>query len=95
VEIVVQLDDHEISFTVRDRGPGIAPEDLPRLFRPFSRVPDPGGTGHPGAGLGLYISRQIVEAHGGSITVESEVGRGSSFRFALLPAHRQRDAMDG
>ena len=68
-----------------DTGPGIAKTDIPRLFQKFGRlehsykkIGEAGGTG-----LGLYISKQIVEAHGGKIWVESTVGKGSTFSFSL------------
>lgn len=95
VEIRVELDGDDVSFAVEDRGPGIPPEDLPRLFKPFSRVGTVDGQLRPGAGLGLYISRQIVEAHGGRINVDSRVGHGSSFRFTLPRALTLRRPVHG
>jgi signal transduction histidine kinase len=69
-----------VRFEVADSGAGIATEHQGSLFERFYRVPGaPGG----GAGLGLYIARQIVEAHGGRIEVESEVGKGTTFRFTI------------
>src|SRR5207245_223077 len=66
---------------VRDHGIGIAPDAQERIFQPFERaVPSREISGF---GLGLYISRQIVEAHGGSLTVESAPGRGSTFTVRL------------
>lgn len=62
---------------VEDTGIGIAPEDLPRLFQPFSQIEN--GLHRGGAGLGLSISKTIVEAHGGSIEVSSKPGQGSLF----------------
>jgi len=82
LEVVPRAGD--VVFTVRDRGPGIAPEHLDRLFRRFSRLPGPLSESAPGSGLGLFISRQIVDAHGGRIWVESEPGKGSAFSFTLL-----------
>ena len=75
---------------VSDTGEGIAAEDLPRVFeRSFrgerSRTrPEKDET--PGAGLGLAIARGLVEAHGGTMDVESDLGRGSRFRFTLRRA---------
>ena len=72
----------DVELVVEDRGAGISPEDLPRVFDRFFRG---AAGGAPGLGLGLYITRQLVEAHGGTIDVESVVGRGSRFRV-VLPA---------
>ncbi len=67
-------------FEVTDTGEGIAPEYHKRVFEKFFRVP---GTAAGGAGLGLSISREIVEAHGGEIGVESRPGHGSTFWFTV------------
>jgi len=64
--------------TVRDAGPGIAPEVLPRLFTRFGA-----GRGTTGLGLGLYLARGIVAAHGGTLSAESPPGDGATFRLAL------------
>ncbi len=71
-------------LVVRDGGAGIAAEDADRIFGRFERAVSPGHYG--GLGLGLFVSRQIVEAHGGSITVQSEPGKGSSFVVTLSQA---------
>ncbi len=73
----------EVRFTVRDHGPGIAAQDIGRLFRPFTRLSGADAEETPGSGLGLYVSRRIVEAHEGRIGVESELGAGSTFSFTL------------
>jgi len=70
----------DILFSVSDTGPGIRPEDLPHMFDRYWR----GSTAHyEGTGLGLPISKQIVDSHGGRIWIESEVGVGSRFLFTL------------
>ena len=69
---------HEVVVTVRDTGSGIEPELLPHVFDRFAK-----GAGSRGSGLGLAIARGLVEAHGGSIEVESTPGRGSTFRFRI------------
>jgi PAS domain S-box-containing protein len=83
-EITVRLSmgRETVSIAVTDRGVGIPPEAIPHLFDRFYRVE---GTQlrAPGIGLGLYISRRIVEAHGGLITVESELDKGSTFTVTL------------
>jgi signal transduction histidine kinase len=70
---------YEVS--VRDTGPGIAPEVMPTLFDRFTRAP--GAQHAPGWGLGLMIVRNIVEAHGGRVGVHSELGKGSTFWFTI------------
>ncbi len=72
---------HQIRTTVRDAGPGIAPAAQPTLFDRFTRVSLPHDRG--GTGLGLMIVRQVVEAHGGRVGVESALGAGSTFWFEL------------
>jgi NtrC-family two-component system sensor histidine kinase KinB len=71
---------HYVAVSVSDTGEGIPPEYLPHIFDKFVQVP---GAATGGAGLGLAISRLIVEAHGGQISVQSEVGHGSIFTFTL------------
>ena len=72
-------------FSVRNEGPGIPPELRPRLFEKFSRLPGEVPRTR-GTGLGLFITRRIVEAHGGTIEVDSEPGRWAEFRFTLPAA---------
>jgi signal transduction histidine kinase len=81
VELWVASGDDEVVLGVDDEGPGIEAEDVNKLFKRFSRLSN--GDGVPGTGLGLYICRKNVEAHGGRIWVESELGVGSSFRFSI------------
>jgi two-component system, NtrC family, sensor histidine kinase KinB len=73
-----------IAVSVSDTGTGISQEYLPHIFEKFVQVP---GAVSGGAGLGLAISRVIVEAHGGQISVQSELGHGSTFTFTLPIAH--------
>lgn len=80
-------DDRAVIF-VADQGVGIAPEDQQRIFERFFRVDNSLGRRTQGAGLGLYLSRAIVRAHGGELHVESQPGRGSRFVFTLEPARR-------
>ncbi len=83
--ITVRITEHDdlVRTTVQDYGPGIAPEAIPGLFMRFYRVDDPTSRGVEGMGLGLYISRIIVEAHGGTMEVASKLGEGSEFTFSL------------
>ena len=77
-------DDHlALTVEVRDTGVGIPEEDLGQLFERFYRVDKDRSRATGGSGLGLAISRQIIEMHGGEISVESEVGKGSTFRVRL------------
>jgi signal transduction histidine kinase len=82
--------DNRIQCAIADTGPGIPPEDLPRIFGKFwqSKRGD-----RRGVGLGLAIARGIVEAHGGSISVRSEMGKGSVFSFSL-PVWAEDDMVD-
>ena len=83
-EVVVRVEQPagEALISVRDFGPGIDPNHMPHLFDRFYRA----NTGSSGLGLGLYISRILVEAHGGRIWAESQPGQGSTFTVAL-PRH--------
>ncbi len=76
-----QLDD-QAYITVMDNGPGIAPEHLQHLFNRFYRVPTD-NVSVRGTGLGLYICRRIIQAHKGEISVESTLGKGTTFHIRL------------
>jgi CheY-like chemotaxis protein len=81
------------TLRVSDQGIGIAPADMDRLFRPFSRVRTRQTADIEGTGLGLYICERIVKAHGGRLWAESQPGKGSSFAFSLpLRAAPRADA---
>jgi signal transduction histidine kinase len=80
VEIHAEVNGAGVKVTVSDRGPGIPAEDLPRLFERYHRG---GLRSADGLGLGLFIVRKLVEAHGGTIHAESVPGHGSTFVFTL------------
>jgi signal transduction histidine kinase len=82
--LVSRWDDSKLVFSVRDEGPGISSEDQKRLFAPFVRAGTRKTAGERGTGLGLAIARQVVNAHGGRLWVESEPGQGATF-FVELP----------
>ena len=76
----------EALFSVTDEGVGIPDEQKDKLFRKFSRIERKEAKDIRGAGLGLWICKEIVNAHGGKIWFESEVGSGSTFHFTLKKA---------
>ena len=82
IGVSARVDDERILIAVTDAGVGIAPDELPYIFGDFYRG-RAGVTGEAGAGLGLAVTRRIIEAHGGTITAESTPGEGSTFIIAL------------
>ncbi|MHB1414190.1 MAG: sensor histidine kinase, partial [Chloroflexota bacterium] len=80
----------EATVSVADEGVGIPPEELDHIFERHYRAE--AGKATEGMGLGLYIARLVVEAHGGRIWVESEVGKGSTFTFTLPLGVREEEA---
>jgi two-component system NtrC family sensor kinase len=86
--ITTQTDDGHVALTIRDDGIGIPQEHLTHIFEPFYTTKESGGSG-----LGLAISQNIVERHGGSIDVDSVVGRGTTFRV-LLPIDSQNPVIN-
>jgi signal transduction histidine kinase len=99
VTIGVVPEGHRIGITLRDTGDGIPPEDLPRVFDRFYRVEKSRSRAHGGVGLGLAIARMLTELQGGTITVESAPGEGSTFVVWLpsaeppeLPSERPASA---
>lgn len=84
IEVRAEIDGSDVRFSVKDDGEGIYKQDIPKLFKRFSQ-----GTQEKrsiSTGLGLYLSKQIIDAHGGKIWLESDKGKGSEFFFLLLDA---------
>jgi signal transduction histidine kinase len=89
IVVAVSRTEEEALASVRDQGAGIPPDALPHLFDRFYRVRATANRAR-GLGLGLYITQQLVRAQGGRITVQSEVGKGSTFTVALPLASEPR-----
>ena len=88
IRVSTRLDHKQAILTVTDSGPGIAPEDLPHVFERFYRADKSRGRAEGRSGLGLAISKAIMDAHGGSIDVTSQPGIGSTFTVRLPAGER-------
>ena len=101
IEVRVDMHDTGAVLEVADTGIGVPQEALPRLFERFYRVEQSGGRTHEGSGIGLALVQELVRLHGGSITVTSRLGAGTTFRVELpfgsahLPADKIRAASSG
>lgn len=83
VEVRAEVEGERVRLSVTDTGVGIAPEDVARLFDKYEQARSRATRGEKGTGLGLYITKQLVALHGSEITVDSQVGHGSTFSFTL------------
>ena len=83
VTVIVRLEERNVLVSVGDTGPGIVPEDAQRIFEPFYQGQQAWRSNKGGSGLGLSISKQFVELHGGKMWLESASGMGSTFSFML------------
>jgi signal transduction histidine kinase len=93
VELAARASGEKFIVTVRDTGPGIAPENQARIFEEFQQVDSSSTRKKGGSGLGLAISRRIIELHGGTIGVESQLGTGSTFIVTIpIRAHSKNEA---
>lgn len=82
--------DQQVEIAVSDSGPGLSPDDQRRVFDKFYRAGDGLTQQQTGSGLGLTIAKSLVELHGGTLGVESELGRGSTFRISM-PTYEEED----
>ncbi len=83
VQLVLEETPQDVKFSVVDTGAGISQEDLPKIFGKFQQLNRTHGPGYQGTGLGLNITKSLVELHGGQLTVESEEAKGSKFMFNI------------
>ncbi|MEI6310181.1 MAG: HAMP domain-containing sensor histidine kinase, partial [bacterium] len=83
ITLGVRLEGDRACLTISDQGPGIATEEITSLFQPFQRSPEAVRSGVQGTGLGLYVSKMIAEAHGGSVELHSQIGQGATVRVRL------------
>ena len=83
VTITARVMRQEIEVTIQDTGVGIAPKDVPRVFEDFGQVDGSTSRRHEGTGLGVPLSKRLVELHGGRMWLESQPGRGTTFNFTL------------
>jgi signal transduction histidine kinase/CheY-like chemotaxis protein len=89
-----QPDEHHVAFRVRDTGVGIAPADHERVFEEFTQLENPLQRSVKGTGLGLSLSRKLAELLGGTLTVDSELGKGSTFTLTIPIVHPEVREMD-
>jgi signal transduction histidine kinase len=83
IEVRLEQRRDEIELAVTNRGRGIEPEDVPNLFARFMRSKQARGSKTPGLGVGLYIARELIEAHNGRIWAESTPGETTTFHLTL------------
>ncbi len=88
IQLALRKEGNEVVVEVKDNGPGISMEEQTRLFTPYYRI-EADRQRFPGLGLGLALSKQLVELHGGKMWVESEIGKGSTFAFSLAAAEQE------
>jgi signal transduction histidine kinase len=88
ITVTAREQDNRIYVSVSDTGEGIPPEELPMIFERFYRIDKSRTRATGGSGLGLTIAKRLIEAHGGTIEVQSEVGKGSTFTFTLPVSDR-------
>ncbi len=95
IEVSVRHQNDSIIIEVFDNGIGISKKDIEKIFEKFFRSTMPDGRKIPGSGIGLTLVKDIVEAHGGKIEVESEIGRGSTFKLSFPLSNEDKQKYDG
>jgi two-component system, sensor histidine kinase and response regulator len=83
VELILKKVDQRVHFSIKDEGPGISQDDLAHLFKPFHKLASKPTAGEGSNGLGLSITKFMIEAHLGTISVDSTIGNGSTFSFSI------------
>jgi len=83
VKVATQIEDDFVRISVSDEGIGISDQQMPHLFQRFRRLHEDEQKRVSGTGVGLFLCKHLVEAHGGTIEVESEPGAGSTFSFTI------------
>ncbi|MGZ4207664.1 MAG: ATP-binding protein [Actinomycetota bacterium] len=89
IDVAVGTEQGDVRVSVRDHGEGIPPDEIPNLFKKFSRIASASTAEVPGTGLGLFIVKGFVTAHGGKVWADSTLGEGSTFTFTLPAASEQ------
>ena len=83
IEVKLAADEDDFVLTIRDTGVGIPPQEMPRLFERFHRVEGAEGRTQEGSGIGLAFVQELVKLHGGNVSAESELGKGTTFRVSI------------
>ena len=83
ISLTAEGDKKQAVIRISDNGPGIAAEDLPRVFNRFDRVAEAGVRGEAALGLGLPLTRQFIEAHGGTVELNSKKGKGTTVTLTI------------
>jgi signal transduction histidine kinase len=95
IELRLERDGEQACLSVIDTGVGIKKSDMHKLFTKFSRIHNPLSVQAGGSGIGLYLTAEIVRLHGGTVTVQSKVKRGTTFAILLPLAHNSIKAERG
>jgi signal transduction histidine kinase len=83
IQLTAEGDDTQVVIRISDNGSGIAKADIPRVFNRFDRVVEAGVRGEAALGLGLPLTRQFIEAHGGTVELESKKGKGTTVTLTI------------